>query len=320
MLERARKVLKIEAEAIEMMARRLDGRFDDAVNLILECRGRIVVTGMGKSGLVGKKIAATMASTGTPSFFLHPAEGSHGDLGMVARGDVAVALSNSGETEEIIRLLPVLRRMDIKVIAIVGNMESTLAKRSDVALDASVSAEACPLGLAPTASTTATLAMGDAISMVVLDRRGFGREDFAMFHPGGSLGKRLLLTVSDLMHRDSDVPVVSNNVQMKDAMFEISSKRLGMTTVADDNGAFIGIITDGDLRRGLEKWGTDYLSKLTGDVMTKSPRTIGADALAAEALTLMERHSITSIVVLDGAGDRACGVVHLHDLLKAGIV
>lgn len=319
MLERARKVLKIEAEAIDMMASRLDGRFDEAVNLILECRGRIVVTGMGKSGLVGKKIAATMASTGTPAFFLHPAEGSHGDLGMVTRGDVAIALSNSGETEEIIRLLPVLRRMDIKVVSIVGNMESTLAKRSDVALDASVSAEACPLGLAPTASTTATLAMGDAIAMVVLDRRGFGREDFAMFHPGGSLGKRLLLTVSDLMHRDADVPVVRRDVQMKDAMFEISSKRLGMTTVADDDGAFIGIITDGDLRRGLEKWGTGYLSKLTGDVMTKSPRTIGADALAAEALTLMERHSITSIVVMDDGG-RACGVLHLHDLLKAGIV
>jgi arabinose-5-phosphate isomerase len=278
-----------------------------------------VVTGMGKSGLVGKKIAATMASTGTPSFFLHPAEGSHGDLGMVTRGDVAVALSNSGETEEIIRLLPVLRRMDIKVVSIVGNMESTLARRSDVALDASVSAEACPLGLAPTASTTATLAMGDALAMVVLDRRGFGREDFAMFHPGGSLGKRLLLTVSDLMHRDSDVPVVGNNVRMRDAMFEISSKRLGMTTVADDDGAFIGIITDGDLRRGLEKWGTGYLAKLTGEVMTKSPRTIGADALAAEALTLMERHSITSIVVMDDGG-RACGVLHLHDLLKAGIV
>ncbi len=319
MLERAKKVLKIEAEAINKMAERLDSRFNEAVDLILQCQGRTVITGMGKSGLIGKKISSTLASTGTPSLFLHPAEGSHGDLGMVTRGDVAIALSNSGETEEIIRLLPVLRRMSIKIISLVGNMKSTLAMRSDVALDVSVAEEACPLGLAPTASTTVVLAMGDALSMVVLDRRGFRREDFAMFHPGGTLGKRLILTVGDLIHADVEIPKVEKQFLMKDVLLEISAKRLGMTTVVDENKCFIGVITDGDLRRGFERWGSDFLSLSAGEVASSKPKTITKDSLAAEAMAIMEKHEITSLIAV-GADGQAEGVLHLHDLLKAGIV
>jgi len=319
LLERAKKVLKIEAEAINKMAERLDSRFNEAVDLILQCQGRTVITGMGKSGLIGKKISSTLASTGTPSLFLHPAEGSHGDLGMVTRGDVAIALSNSGETEEIIRLLPVLRRMSIKIISLVGNMKSTLAMRSDVALDVSVAEEACPLGLAPTASTTVVLAMGDALSMVVLDRRGFRREDFAMFHPGGTLGKRLILTVGDLIHADVEIPKVEKQFLMKDVLLEISAKRLGMTTVVDENKCFIGVITDGDLRRGFERWGSDFLSLSAGEVASSKPKTITKDSLAAEAMAIMEKHEITSLIAV-GADGQAEGVLHLHDLLKAGIV
>lgn len=319
MLEQAKRVLKIEAEAITKMAERLNSSFDEAVDLILKCKGRTVITGMGKSGLIGKKISSTLASTGTPSLFLHPAEGSHGDLGMVARGDVAIALSNSGETEEIIRLLPVLRRMSIKIISLVGNMRSTLAMRSDVALDVSVAKEACPLGLAPTASTTVVLAMGDALAMVVLERRGFRREDFAMFHPGGTLGKRLILTVGDLIHADMEVPKVEKQLLMKDVLLEISAKRLGMTTVVDENECFIGVITDGDLRRGFERWGTNFLSLSAEEVASSKPKTITKGSLAAEAIAIMEKHEITSLIVV-GANGRAEGVLHLHDLLKAGIV
>ncbi len=319
MLEQAKRVLKIEAEAINKMAERLNSRFDEAVDLILKCKGRTVITGMGKSGLIGKKISSTLASTGTPSLFLHPAEGSHGDLGMVARGDVAIALSNSGETEEIIRLLPVLRRMSIKIISLVGNMRSTLAMRSDIALDVSVDKEACPLGLAPTASTTVVLAMGDALAMVVLERRGFRREDFAMFHPGGTLGKRLILTVGDLIHADMEVPKVEKQLLMKDVLLEISAKRLGMTTVVDENECFIGVITDGDLRRGFERWGTNFLSLSAEEVASSKPKTITKGSLAAEAIAIMEKHEITSLIVV-GASGRAEGVLHLHDLLKAGIV
>jgi len=319
LLEQAKRVLKIEAEAITKMAERLNSSFDEAVDLILKCKGRTVITGMGKSGLIGKKISSTLASTGTPSLFLHPAEGSHGDLGMVARGDVAIALSNSGETEEIIRLLPVLRRMSIKIISLVGNMRSTLAMRSDVALDVSVAKEACPLGLAPTASTTVVLAMGDALAMVVLERRGFRREDFAMFHPGGTLGKRLILTVGDLIHADMEVPKVEKQLLMKDVLLEISAKRLGMTTVVDENECFIGVITDGDLRRGFERWGTNFLSLSAEEVASSKPKTITKGSLAAEAIAIMEKHEITSLIVV-GANGRAEGVLHLHDLLKAGIV
>ncbi len=319
MLEQAKRVLKIEAEAISKMADRLNSNFDEAVNLILNCQGRTIITGMGKSGLIGKKISATLASTGTPSLFLHPAEGSHGDLGMVARGDVAIVLSNSGETEEVIKLLPVLRRMSIKIISLVGNMDSTLAMHSDVALDVSVSEEACPLGLAPTASTTVVLAMGDALAMVVLNRRGFRREDFAIFHPGGTLGKRLILTVGDLIHSDVEMPKVEKQLPMKDVLLEISAKRLGMTTVVDENECFIGVITDGDLRRGFERWGNDFLSLSAGEVASPKPKTITKDSLAAEAMAIMEKHEITSLIAV-GADGKAEGVLHLHDLLKAGIV
>ncbi len=319
MLEQAKAVLRIESEAIIRMAARLDDRFEKAARLILECRGRTVVTGMGKSGIVGKKISSTLASTGTPSLFLHPAEGSHGDLGMVARGDVALVLSNSGETEEIIRLLPVLRRMDIQIIALVGAPDSTLARRSDLALDVSVSEEACPLGLAPTASTTAALAMGDALAMVVLQHRNFRREDFAMFHPGGTLGKKLILTVGDLMHDRESVPRIAPRTLIRDALFVVSSGRLGMATVVDAEDRLLGIITDGDIRRGLEREQADFLLRTAEEVMTRNPKTTLPDALAAEALALMEKHAITSIVVLEDES-RIHGVIHLHDLLKAGIV
>jgi len=319
MLEQAKAVLRIESEAITRMAKRLDDRFEKAVRLILECRGRTVVTGMGKSGIIGKKISSTLASTGTPSLFLHPAEGSHGDLGMVARGDVAVALSNSGETEEIIRLLTVLRRMDIRIVALVGTPDYTLARRTDLALDVSVPEEACPLGLAPTASTTAALAMGDALAMVVLQHRNFRREDFAMFHPGGALGKKLILTVGDLMHDRESVPRIGPRTLVRDALFVVSSGRLGMATVVDAEDRLLGIITDGDIRRGLEREQADFLLRTAEEVMTRSPKTTVADALAAEALALMEKHAITSIVVLADES-RIHGVIHLHDLLKAGLV
>jgi len=319
MLEQARAVLKIEADAISGISERLDDRFEKAVRLILECTSRTVVTGMGKSGIIGKKISSTLASTGTPSLFLHPAEGSHGDLGMVIRGDVAIAISNSGETDELLRLLPVLRRMDIRIISLVGNTDSTLARRSDVALDVSVQEEACPLGLAPTASTTAALAMGDALAMVVLHHRNFQREDFALFHPGGTLGKRLFLTVGELMHGRESLPRMGLETLVREALFIISSGRLGMGIVTDANDRLLGIITDGDIRRGFESRQADFLLHRAGDVMSVHPKTLSPEALAAEALALMEKHAITSVVVL-GEDDKVEGVVHLHDLLKAGIM
>src|SRR5512135_2366136 len=272
MLEHARKVLRIEAEAILALVDKLDGGFTRAVNLILKCRGRVVVTGMGKSGLIGKKIAATLASTGTPALFLHPAEGIHGDLGMVMRGDTVIALSNSGETEEIARMLPSLKRLSIQIIALTGNPESTLAKNSDVVIDVGVKEEACPLGLAPTASTTASLAMGDALAVALLNRRGFKEEDFACFHPGGALGKKLLLRVRDLMHTEADVPVVSEGTLIKDAIYEISSKKMGVTAVVNAAGKLVGVISDGDLRRWMEKTeksGENLLTKKAEDIMTK---------------------------------------------------
>src|SRR5512135_1203080 len=249
MLEHARKVLRIEAEAILALVDKLDGGFTRAVNLILKCRGRVVVTGMGKSGHIGNKIAATLASTGTPALFLHPAEGIHGDLGMVTKGDVVIALSNSGETEELSRMLPSLKRIGIKIIALTGSTESTLAKNSDVVIDVGVKEEACPLGLAPTASTTATLAMGDALAVALLEQRGFREEDFACFHPGGTLGKKLLLRVRDLMHIGDEIPMVSEDTLIKDAIYQISSKKMGITAVLNASGRLVGVISDGDLRR-----------------------------------------------------------------------
>ncbi len=322
MKEQAKRVLRIEADAVAALINRIDERFEQAVQMILDCEGRVVVTGMGKSGLIGKKIAATLASTGTPALFLHPAEGIHGDLGMVTRGDTVIALSNSGETEEIARMLPSLKRLEIKIIALTGNTESTLAKSSDVVIDVGVHEEACPLGLAPTASTTATLAMGDALAVALLDQRGFKEEDFACFHPGGTLGKKLLLRVRDLMHTGDDIPVVSEETLIKDAIYEISSKKMGITAVLNAGGELVGVISDGDLRRWMEKTektGENLLTKKARDIMTKNPKTAVKDALAAEAVAIMEKNSITCLIVL-GPQAKPEGVIHLHDLLKAGVV
>jgi arabinose-5-phosphate isomerase len=322
MIDRAKKVLRIEADAIAALVDRIDGRFEQAVKMILSCKGRVVVTGMGKSGLIAKKIAATLASTGTPALFLHPAEGIHGDLGMVMRGDTVIALSNSGETDELSRMLPSLKRLGIGIIALTGNPESTLAKNSDVVIDVGVKEEACPLGLTPTASTTATLAMGDALAVVLLDQRGFKEEDFACFHPGGALGRKLLLRVRDLMHSGDAVPVVSEGTLIKDAIYEISSKKMGITAVVNASGKLVGIISDGDLRRWMEKTeksGENLLAKAAKDIMTKNPKVANKDSLAAEAVAIMENNSITSLIISDANGAPE-GVIHLHDLLKAGVV
>jgi arabinose-5-phosphate isomerase len=317
-LDVGRRVLGIEARAVQALIQRLDGGFSDAVDLLYDCKGKVVVSGMGKSGLIGQKIAATMASTGTPSFFLHPAEGLHGDLGMLARRDVFIAISNSGETQEILQLLPFMERMGIAVVAIVGRMGSTLAKNSAVALDVSVAEEACPMGLAPTASTTATLAMGDALAVALLEKRGFKEQDFAQFHPGGTLGRRLLVKVRDLMHRGQEVPQVMETVLATVAILEMSAKKLGMTTVVDRAGALLGVITDGDLRRFLQQGG-DFSKITAGSLVSRRPKLIGPDELAAKAVEMMERYSITTLVVADNV-KRIVGVVHLHDLLKHGIV
>ncbi len=318
-IEQAKKVITIEADAIRSLIDRIDDRLVDAVNIMYSCSGRVVITGMGKSGLIGKKITATLASTGTPALFMHPAEGGHGDIGMLTKGDVVLVISNSGETDEIIRILPAMERLNIKLIAMTGNLNSTLAHASDVVLDVSVKEEACPMGLVPTASTTAALVMGDALAVTLLKRRDFKEEDFAFFHPGGNLGRRLLLTVSKFMHTGSSIPVVNRKTVMKDAIIEISSKRLGVTTVLNSDYRLQGIITDGDLRRGLEKWGEKVFSLKAEDVMVRNPKTIKKDALAVKAISIMETHSITSLIVLDSEG-KAEGVVHMHDLLKAGIV
>lgn len=318
-IEEARKVIRIEAEALLSLADAINGEFERAVELILASQGRVVLTGMGKSGLVGQKIASTMASTGTPAFFLHPAEGIHGDLGMIMKGDVVIALSNSGETEEVIRILPVIKRLGASLISMSGNPASTLAKVSDVFLDVSVKEEACPLGLAPTASTTATLAMGDALAVALLLKRGFRAEDFALFHPGGALGKKLILKVEDLMHSGHAVPLVTSATLMREALFTITSKRLGITGVTDVDGNLLGVISDGDLRRALEK-GVDIMNMAAGDLMTGRPKRIGRTELAARALQQMELYSITSLFVFDDdEAKKPVGIIHLHDLLKAGI-
>jgi arabinose-5-phosphate isomerase len=318
-LEEAKKVIRIEAEALNSLADSIDDRFEMAVDLILSSHGRVVVTGMGKSGLIGLKIASTMASTGTPAFFLHPAEGIHGDLGMIMKGDVVIALSNSGETDEVLRILPVIKRLGASLITMTGNPGSTLSRAGDIFLDVSVKEEACPLGLAPTASTTAALAMGDALAVALLLKRGFKAEDFALFHPGGSLGKRLILRVEELMHTGDAVPLVTSQSLMREALFTITSKGLGVTGVTDGEGSLIGVITDGDLRRALEK-GMDILNCSAGELMTSGPKRIDRGELAARALQQMEQFSITSLFVFDGDnGGRPVGIIHLHDLLKAGI-
>jgi arabinose-5-phosphate isomerase len=318
-LDIARKVLRTEADAIYALSERLEDNFEKAVESIYECKGRVVVTGMGKSGIVGKKIAATLASTGTPAFFLHPAEAGHGDLGMVTSRDILLAISNSGETEEIVGLIPFLKRFNLRLISITGNPNSTLSKMADVTLDVSVREEACPFGIVPTASTTATMAIGDALAVALLIKKGIKEEDFAFFHPGGSIGKKLLITVRDLMHSGDNIPKVFLDTPMSKAVIEMSSKRLGHTIVLDDSGRVAGIIADGDVRRGLEKWGGRLFELSAKEVMSRTPKTVHEEELAAKALSIMESHSITALVVLDGDG-RAIGIIHLHDILKQGIV
>jgi arabinose-5-phosphate isomerase len=308
----ARRVLRIEAQAIQDVLARLDATFDRAVDLFFACKGRVVVAGMGKSGIVGKKISATLSSTGTPSFFLHPAEALHGDLGMIARGDVMLAVSYGGETREITALLDALKRLEIPLVALTGNPKSTIAQASEVVLDASVSEEACSLNLAPTASTTVAMAIGDALAVSLLDRRDFRHDDFAALHPAGSLGKRLL-RVDKVMHAGDALPKVSPQTPMPDAFHEMSAKKLGMTTVVNADGTLAGILTDGDLRRLMEKHGGATLSMNVSQCMNPNPQTVKATILASEALTLMEKRRITSIVVVDDSR-KVLGVVHLHDL------
>ena len=316
--KRAERVLAVEASAIQGVREKIDAGFGKAIDLILAARGKVIVTGMGKSGLIGRKIASTMASTGTPAFFLHPAEGIHGDLGMVRRGDVLIALSNSGETEEIVRLLPVFKRTGLPMIAITGKPESTLARYADVVLDVGVPEEACSLGLVPTASTTATLAMGDALAVVLFEEKGFSEEDFADLHPGGALGRKLQ-TVADLMHAGNDIPVVPLEIQLKDALLVISAKRLGVTGVVDGEGNLVGVITDGDIRR-MTQAGVDLYKAKVGEVMSGSPKRIRATELAAAALRKMEEYTITSLFVFESASStKPVGIVHIHDLLKAGV-
>ncbi|MGH9816867.1 MAG: KpsF/GutQ family sugar-phosphate isomerase [Candidatus Acidiferrales bacterium] len=311
-LETARRVLRIEAQAIHGLAERLDERFERAVELLFECKGRVVVTGMGKSGLIGRKIAATFASTGTPSLFLHPAEALHGDLGMVMRDDVVLAISYGGGSEEITHLIETVKRLGIKLVSLTGNTRSALASASEAALDVSVKEEACSLNLAPTASTTAALAMGDALAIALLERRGFGPDDFAALHPGGRLGRRLQ-RVENLMHAGDAMPHVAPAAKMPEVIYEMSRKGLGMTTVLDSNRRLAGIITDGDLRRLMQKRGGEVLGLTAGECMTRAPVTIGANELASVALKLMEERKITSVVVAD-AEKRAQGVLHVHDL------
>jgi len=317
-IEQAKRVLRIESEAISNLIPRLDEKFTAVVKILFDCRGKVVLTGMGKSGFVANKIAATLASTGTPAFFMHPAEGIHGDLGMVVKGDVVVAISNSGETDEIISLLPAIKRLGVKLISLAGRLDSTLARMSDVSLDVSVAEEACPLGLAPTASTTAALAMGDALAAVLLEQRGFKEEDFALIHPGGSIGKRLLIRVRDLMHRDQEIPKVREDALMRDAILEITSKKLGATSVVGDRGELLGILTDGDLRRALER-GRNILPHSVSSYMTKNPKVIDEEELAAKALQIMEAFVITSLLIIDEER-RVKGIIHMHDILKAGVV
>jgi arabinose-5-phosphate isomerase len=311
-LETARRVLKIEAQAIQDVFARLDASFEKAVDVLLACKGRVVVSGMGKSGLIGRKISATLSSTGTPSFFLHPAEALHGDLGMLARGDVMLAVSYGGETQEIIQLLEALKRLEMPLVTLTGCMRSTLAQASDVVLDVSVREEACSLNLAPTASTTVAMAVGDALAISLLERRDFRHDDFAALHPAGRLGKKLL-RVEHLMHSGPALPRVTPNAAMPDIFHEMSAKGLGMTTVLEADGRLAGILTDGDLRRLMEKHRGAVLEMRAADGMTKTPQTIGPHVLASEALNLMEKKKITSVVVVDEAR-RVLGVVHLHDL------
>ncbi len=312
-----RRTVRMEADAVAALSGRIGDSFARAVRILLSARGKVVITGVGKSGLIGKKIAATMTSTGTPAIFLHAADAVHGDLGMLGRDDVLLAISNSGETEEILRLIPAVRRLGVPLVAMAGRTGSNLAKAADVFLDIAVDQEACPLGLAPTSSTAATLAMGDALAVALLEARGFREEDFALLHPGGKLGRRWL-RVAELMHTGDRMPSVADDALLKEVIYEISSKGLGMTVVLDSRGGLAGIVTDGDLRRMFGA-GIDFYGTPVGRVMSRSPKTVAQDALAEQALRIMEEHSITSLVVVDD-NPAPVGVIHLHDLLKAGVV
>jgi arabinose-5-phosphate isomerase len=311
-------VIETEAQAVRALAERIDSDFVRACDFMLGCRGRIVVTGMGKSGHVGDKLAATLASTGSPAFFMHPGEASHGDLGMITPQDVVLALSNSGETEELVTILPIIKRLGVPLIAMTGNPESTLAREASVHIDVSVEKEACPLGLAPTASTTAALAMGDALAVALLEARGFTADDFARSHPGGRLGRRLLLHVEDVMHTGERVPSVTENTMLSEALLEVTRKGLGMTAVVDRNGHVIGVFTDGDLRRALDR-SIDVHTTPVKEVMTANCKTARPAMLAVEVLKLMEDHKISSLPVVD-EGDRLTGAINMHDLLRAGVV
>ena len=317
-LDLAKRVLRIEADAVSAMCARLDGQFIAAMKLILACRGRVVVSGMGKSGHVGNKIAATFASTGTPAFFVHPGEASHGDLGMITHEDVCIALSNSGESVELVTIVPLIKRRGARLIAMTGNPNSTLAREADVHLDASVAQEACPLNLAPTASTTAALALGDALAIALLEARGFGSEDFARTHPGGTLGRRLLVHVRDIMHQGTELPTVGLDDLLSTALMEMTSKGLGMTAVVDAMGQVLGIITDGDLRRVLAK-NVDVRTAAVHEVMSAHPRRIDANQLAVAAVEQMQKHNINGLLAVDETG-KLVGALNMLDLLRAGVV
>jgi arabinose-5-phosphate isomerase len=316
--ETGRRVLQIEAEAIAGLIPRLGDDFDRAVQILHDCAGRVVVTGMGKSGLIGLKISATLASTGTPSLHLHPADAIHGDIGRVVKGDVVLAVSYSGQTDEILALVPHVKRLSAPLVAMTGNPGSALAAAADVHLDVSIDGEACPLGLAPTASTTAALAMGDALAMALLEHRGFTVDDFAVLHPGGKLGRKLL-RVRDLMHKGDEIPRVLPDLPMKDVLFEMTRKRLGLTTVTEADGRLLGIISDGDLRRQMERHGYGLLDRTAGECMTREPVLVNAQEMATRALDLMESRKITSLLVTDGQG-RIEGVLHLHDLWNTEMI
>jgi arabinose-5-phosphate isomerase len=316
-VHKGKEVIRIEAEAVAALQDRIDENFSKAVEMIYNCKGRVIVTGMGKSGLVAEKIVATMNSTGTPALFLHPADAVHGDLGMVRKADVVICISKSGDTAEILQLIPMFKRIGVPIISMIGNVKSPLATSSTIVLDVSVKEEACPLDLAPTASTTATLAFGDALAIALLEKRQFTKEEFALYHPGGSLGRRLLLRIEEIMVNGDAVPKVHENVPLHEAILEMTSKRLGATCVVDGNGSLAGIITDGDLRRLLQKT-TDVTNVRAVSAMSKSPKTITKDVLAALALQEMEAYNITQLIVVDDR-HRPIGMVHLHDLVKAGL-
>jgi len=316
-IEKGREIVRIEAQAVSELESRIGESFAEAVNLIYNAKGRVVLTGTGKSGIIARKIAATMNSTGTPSAFMHPSDAMHGDLGMVTPNDIVICISKSGNTAELKELLPRLKHIGVKLIAIVGNLNSFLAKQSDLVLDITVKEEACPYDLAPTSSTTVALVIGDALAITLLQKRNFTKEDFAMFHPGGSLGKQLLLKVESLMISGENVPIVRENVPLSEAIVEISSKRLGATCIVDEKGVLCGILTDGDLRRLLQRT-TDISNLVVSQVMTHNPKTIRKDILAAQALTIMENYKITQLIVID-ENQHPIGMIHMHDLVEAGL-